>query len=63
MADFKDKLRELDRIEPPDVWSDVERLGPRIPNERAPSMARRAALLFLALAFAVAGFVFLDRAF
>jgi hypothetical protein len=33
MADFRDKLRELDRIEPPEEWSDVERLGPRIPNE------------------------------
>jgi len=63
MSDFREKLRELDRFEPPDVWSEVERLGPRPPNEPAPSMARRAAVLFLALALAVAGFVFVDRAF
>jgi Tol biopolymer transport system component len=63
MADFIERLRELDRIEPPDVRSDVERLGPLTPKEPGPSLPRRAAILFLALALAVAGFMFVDRAF
>jgi Tol biopolymer transport system component len=63
MADLMDRLRELDRFEPPDVWSEVERRGPRMPKEPTPSLPRRAAVLFVALALAVAGFVLADRAF
>lgn len=63
MADFIERLRELDRLEPPDVWPEIERLGPRTPNEPTPSLGRRAVVLFLALALAGAGLVFVDRAF
>jgi TolB protein len=63
MADLRERLRELDWVEPPDVWSEIERLGPRTPSEPAPSLVRRAAVVFLALALSVGGFVFVDRAF
>ncbi len=63
MPDLIERLRELDRIEPPDVWSDVERLGPRTPIEPGPSPLRRAGAALLALAVAVGGFLLVDRAF
>lgn len=63
MPDFIKRLRELDRIEPPDVWSAVERMRPRTPTEPSPSLSRRAAILLLALALAVGGFLFVDSAF
>ncbi len=63
MPDLVERLRELDRIEPPDVWSDVVRLGPRPPIEPGPSPLRRAGVALLALAIAVASFLLVDRAF
>ncbi|MBI3648880.1 MAG: PD40 domain-containing protein [Actinobacteria bacterium] len=63
MPDFVERLRELDRIEPPDVWSDVERLGPRTPAEQGPSKLRRTGVVLLALGIAAASFLLVNRAF
>ncbi|MDP9222594.1 MAG: hypothetical protein M3P18_01840 [Actinomycetota bacterium] len=63
MPDFMERLRELDRAQVPDVWSDVERLGPRTPVEQGPSRLRRPAVVLLALGIAVGGFLLVDRAF
>jgi Tol biopolymer transport system component len=63
MADLHERLRELDRFEPPDVWAEVERLGPRPPQEDGPSRLRHMGVLLLALALGVASFVVLVRAF
>jgi Tol biopolymer transport system component len=63
MPDFVERLRELDRIEPPDVWPEVELLGPKTPVDRGPSKLRRAAVVLLALGIGVASFVLVDRAF
>ncbi len=63
MPDPIERLRELDRMEPPDVWSDVERLAPRTPIEPGPSPLRRAGVALLALGITVASFVLVNRAF
>ena len=63
MPDFLERLGELGSIEPPDVWSEVERLGPKAPIESGPSPLRRAGVAIVALAVALAGYVLVDRAF
>lgn len=63
MTDLSERLRELDRFEPPDVWLEVHRLGPRPPQEGAPSRFRRIGVVLLALAIAAVGITFAMRAF
>jgi hypothetical protein len=63
MPDALERLRELDRFEPPDVWSDIERLGPKTPIDPGPSRFRRMAVAVVALGIAASSFLLVDRAF
>jgi len=55
MADPIDRLDELDRMEPPDVWAEVQRRGPRAPTEPPSTSARRVGVAVLAFAVFIAG--------
>jgi Tol biopolymer transport system component len=63
MPDDFERLRELDRFEPPDVWSDIERLGPKTPVDQGPSKLRRMAVALVALGIAASSFLLVNRAF
>jgi Tol biopolymer transport system component len=63
MVDLNERLRELDRFEPPDVWPEVERRGARPPHEGVPSRLRDIGVVLLALAIAAVGITFAVRAF
>jgi len=61
MPDLRERLGELDRLEPPDLWSDALRRRPRptVPRRRV----RRAFAIAVALAVAAGGFVIVAQAF
>ena len=63
MPDLEERLSELDLLDPPDVWSDVQRMGPIPPVEQGPSTIRRASVVLLALGLALATLLLVDRAF
>jgi Tol biopolymer transport system component len=63
MVELNERLRELDRFEPPDVWPEVERRGARPPHEGVPSRLRHIGVALLALAIAAVGITFAVRAF
>jgi hypothetical protein len=63
MTDLRTAFSTVDRLEPPDVWPEVERRGPRPSTDPRPSGPRRASIAILALAVGVAGVVFAVRAF
>jgi Rieske [2Fe-2S] domain len=63
MVDLNERLRELDRFEPPDVWPEVERRGARPPHEGVTSRLRHVGVALLALAIAGAGIFLALRAF
>jgi Tol biopolymer transport system component len=63
MVDLNERLRELDRFEPPDVWLEVERRGARPPHEGVTSRLRHIGVALLALAIAAVGITFAVRAF
>jgi Tol biopolymer transport system component len=63
MADLRERFRGLDRLETPDVWPEVERLGPRSPLDPRFTPGRRVGAALVALAVATAGTVFAIRAF
>jgi dipeptidyl aminopeptidase/acylaminoacyl peptidase len=63
MADLRERFRGLDRLETPDLWPEVERLGPRSPLDLRFTPGRRLGAALVALAVATAGTVFAIRAF
>jgi tol-pal system beta propeller repeat protein TolB len=63
MVDLQARFRELDRLEPPEVWPEVVRRGPRSPAVLPPSPRRRVGIAILAFVVAVAGLSFVVRAF
>ncbi len=62
MPDSKRELRLLDRLDPPDLWDEIEHRGPSPPTQTPPT-PRRWLVGVLALAIAVAGVGFVVRAF
>lgn len=50
MADLKERLQALDRLETPDIWLDVLTRRPELPPRRNPSALRHAAVLVLVTA-------------
>jgi Tol biopolymer transport system component len=63
MTDLRTSFSTVDRLEPPDVWPEVQRRGPRPPTDPQPSLGRRMVVVLVALAVAGAGFLFVTRAF
>lgn len=63
MPNLEERLSELDLLDPPDVWSDVQRMGPIPPVEQGPSTIRRASVVLLALGLALGALLLVDRAF
>jgi Tol biopolymer transport system component len=63
MTDLRTAFSTVDRLEPPDVWPEVKRRGPRPSTDPQPSLGRRVAVVLVALAVAGAGFLFVTRAF
>ncbi|MGE5225927.1 MAG: hypothetical protein ACM3OO_03530 [Planctomycetaceae bacterium] len=64
MRDLRERLREVDRVEPPDVWARAVRQGPTMPPEperRRP--AARVGAVLVALAVTVAATALLLHAF
>ncbi len=41
MPDLRHRFAQLDRVEVPDVWQQVDALGPRPPREERPPTATR----------------------
>lgn len=64
MADLRDRFRDLDTLDVPDLMTEAERRGPRPPMHFGPSPAKRAAIAAIALLIAAvpfAAFSALDR--
>lgn len=61
MSDLRDRFAVLDRVEIPDVWAQVEALGPRQPSAEGPSAASRIAAAIIALAIAGGGIALVMR--
>jgi hypothetical protein len=55
MSESSNRLRPLDELQPPDLWSRIEQTEPRVWQPKAPSIARRIATAALALAIGAAG--------
>jgi len=55
MADLRHRFAVLDRVDVPDVWQQVNDLGPRPPSEERPPTATRIAVAIVALLIAAAG--------
>lgn len=62
MSDERDRFRELDLVDPPDVWQRAQRLAPQPPRPEVPPLMRRAGIAALALALGMAGVLFGVRA-
>lgn len=62
MARLEDHFRALTKVRPPDSWPDI---GERKPRQLAPPVTpgRRIGVIILSFAVAIAGFVFMTRAF
>ncbi len=63
MGDLEQRFRDLDRLDPPEVWPEVVRRGPRPPTDASPSRLGRVGITVLALAIAAASLTFAIRAF
>lgn len=63
MPDVKHQLSELDRLEPPELWDQIERRTPRPDLPEASSGMHKAGVIVLALALAAGGFALVVRAF
>jgi TolB protein len=66
MPDLIEKLHELDRFQPPEVWTEIQdrALGSREGSEAlGPSAVRRSMAVVLAAALTIAGLLLVDRAF
>jgi hypothetical protein len=55
MSESSNRLRPLDQLQPPDLWSRIEQTQPRVWEPEAPSIARRIATSALALVIGAAG--------
>jgi Tol biopolymer transport system component len=63
MTDLRERFRELDSLDAPEVWPAVVRRGPRPPMDLGPSPRRRAGIAFLALVIGIGGLAFVAQAF
>ena len=65
MTDLRDRLRDLDGLDVPDVFDRAQRIGPKTPMdiEPGPGPARRAAIAAFALIFADVTIAYATRAF
>ncbi len=62
MSDLKQRLRDIERFSPPDLWKEITSRESR-PLRPEPASCRRVAVALLAFAVAAAGFVFVSRTF
>ena len=63
MPDLRQRLRDLDALDVPDVMERAQRLGPKPPVETGPSPARRIAIVAFALLLAAVSLLYVTRAF
>ena len=63
MRDVRERFTELDDLDAPELWSEVQRRGPRPPIDVGPSRMRRAGIAILAFVVAIAGLAFAAEAF
>ena len=63
MSDLRERLRDLDSLDVPDVMQQARRLGPKTPMEPGPRPAGRIAIAAFALLVAAASVLYVTRAF
>jgi hypothetical protein len=63
MPNDRDRLKELDRLEPPELWAEIERRQPHGEVSTSLGPGTRSAAILVALLVAVAASVFLMKAF
>ncbi len=63
MTDRKRHLAELDRLEPPDLWEQIERRHPRAELPDTPSRSRKTTVLVLASLLTIGSVALVVRAF
>lgn len=63
MPDLKHHLTQLDRLEPPELWDQIERRTPRPEMPEGPSGLHKTGVIVLALFLAASGIALVVRAF